>query len=135
MEPRPNSRLCPEESQAPGSAKHLEKRYCRQKGTHESSRERQPRDTLPDVREARETKRARRLHQTCQSRGVSAEREAQSQVRKRAAAGAKVPSGSLTQKEDWSEHVKRSSVRKRRRDKQFFRGIKSHTLALEVCDQ
>ena len=46
---------------------------------------------MPDVCGARERKRARRLHQACLSRGVPADREAQSQVRKRkrAAAGMK----------------------------------------------
>ena len=38
--------------------------------------------TVPDVREARERKRARRPHQTCLSRGVPPDREVQSQVRK-----------------------------------------------------
>ena len=38
--------------------------------------------TVPEVREARERKRARRLHQTCLRGGVPADSEVQSQVRK-----------------------------------------------------
>ena len=112
---------------------------------------------MPDVREARQRKRARRLHQTCLSRGVPATREAQSQVRKREeqAAGVMALRGSLTQKKDCIQRNSRAWERPPRvhdRERQesseplkeaacasdeetetiLATGIKSHTLALEV---
>ena len=54
-------------------------------------------ETVPDVCEARERKRARRRHQTCLSRGVPADSEVQSQVRKDGSASCR---GLIQQKDD-----------------------------------
>ena len=91
---------------------------------------------MPDVREAPERKRARRLHQTCLSRGVPADREAQKPSQSREKSGSRSegtqrkphPKERLytakfksvekaarvhdTEIHESSEHVKESSVRK-----------------------
>ena len=54
-------------------------------------------DTVPDVSETREWKRSRKCHQTCLSRGVPADRGAQSQVRKDGSASSR---GLIQQKDD-----------------------------------
>ena len=71
---------------------------------------------MPDVREARERKRARRLHQTCLSRGVREEQLQEASPKRKTVYSEIQERGDARvhdrERQESSEHVKESSVRK-----------------------